>query len=217
MIGARQTNIPPAYRDVGTIGPAQLTISQRICRVSKIIAFETSIVYKKLALRLLSAEGYESMKKRISILTCLVLGLVLFIPPQRTSAVPTWMENYGSCMQTNFESWGGFYVTREDAIEDCDAMYPVPPTSNQAQNDACKAQAWTNWWNSQSNSSSIFGNCVTGVAIDYFALDFCDNALNVYDACYNTFQCEAMDPEEQFICQQDRWTCTSGSGIDRCR
>lgn len=158
------------------------------------------------------------MKKRIGILACLVFGLVFVTPPQHAFAVPTWMENYGSCMQTNFESWGGFYVTREDALAACDAEFPVPPSSNQDANDQCKAQAWGAWTSSQTSSSSIFGNCVSGVAIDYFALDFCDNALNVYDACFNTFQCEGMeDPEEQFICQQDRWTCTSGSGIDRCR
>lgn len=151
-------------------------------------------------------EGYEPMKKRISILACLVFGLVVLTPPQKTAAYSQWMEDYGDCMMDNLTAWGDCYSNREAAIANCGG------------NPDCIRQARDAWWNCQSNDSNIFGNCVGGIDIDYYELDFCANARSVYDSCTNQYQCEGLeDPDERFICNMDRFACRSESGLDYCQ
>lgn len=144
------------------------------------------------------------MKKQIRLLACVTFVLVsLAAYPQSTSAYP-WPQEYGTCMNDNFTTWGDCWETREVALAD--------PGVN-------PAEAWAAWWNCQSDSNNIFGNCVSLVDIDYFELDFCDNALSVYNDCFNTYQCEAIeDDDTRYSCLDARWICTSNSGLEpTCR
>ena len=148
------------------------------------------------------------MKKRISILACLVFGLVVLTPPQKTAAYSAWMEEYGDCMTANLTAWGDCYSNREAALDDC-IVNPRP---------GCTNDAWDAWWSCQSNDSNIFGNCVGGIDIDYYELDFCTNAQYVYDSCTNQYQCEGLEyPDERFICNMDRYACRAESGLDYCQ
>lgn len=158
------------------------------------------------------------MKKRITVLACLTFALVwVTTHSHRTSAYYSWPEEYGACMTSNLSDWGGCFDTRGAAEDACEANYPVPPFSPSTV-AACKAQAHANWWDCESDSNNIFGNCVGGVNLDYNEPDFCANALSVYNECFNTYQCEAIeDDDERFFCTQARWTCASDSGIDSCR
>jgi hypothetical protein len=147
------------------------------------------------------------MKKRISLLACVTFVLVSVAAyPQSTSAYP-WPQEYGTCMNDSFSTWSDCYVDREVAIENC------------LGNPQCEDDARDAWWNCQGDSNSIFGNCVSLVDIDYFELDFCDNALSVYNDCFNTYQCEAIeDDDTRYSCFDARWICTSNSGIEpTCR
>lgn len=158
------------------------------------------------------------MKKRIALVACAAFVLVLVSQP----VLADWPEDYGSCMQTNFDSWGGIWSTRMAAEDQCDQLYPpylfpwYPDLP--ALNAACKAQAHSVWWDSQSNSNSIFGNCVAQINFNYNDLDFCAHAVGVYNDCFSTFQCESIeDQDARILCVDARMTCESGSGIDRCR
>jgi hypothetical protein len=153
------------------------------------------------------------MKKRIALVACATFLLVLVSQP----ALADWPEDYGSCMQTNFNTWGGLYDTRMASEDWCvehlfDLDYPYPSLA------ACQGHAHTVWWDAQSNSNSIFGNCVAQININYNDLDFCAHSLGVYNDCFSTFQCEAIEDEDaRILCVEARWTCETGSGIDRCR
>lgn len=157
------------------------------------------------------------MKKRIALIACVAFLLALFSQP----VFAYWLADYGSCMQSNLSDWGNLYDTREAAKDAAWADFNnvnSPHYLNWTRLSNSLNQAQSNWWNGQSNSNSIFGNCTGGVNIDYNEPDFCANALSVYNDCFNTYQCEAMEDEDaRFLCGEARMTCTSGSGIDRCR
>ena len=157
------------------------------------------------------------MKKRIALIACVAFLLVLCSEP----VLAYWPDDYGTCMQSNFNTWGGLYDTREAAYDAAWNDYNDVTSANYGNLTVLVTAmntAHDNWWSAQSDSNSIFGNCVGQVNIDYNDLDFCAHALGVYNDCFNTYQCEAIEDEDaRFLCTEARYTCTSGSGIDRCR
>lgn len=157
------------------------------------------------------------MKKRIALLACVAFLLALFSQP----VFAYWLADYGECMQSNLSDWGNLYDTREAAKDAAWADFNnvnSPHYQDVAHLYGSLNQAQSNWWNGQSSSNSIFGSCTGGVNLDYNEPDFCDNARSVYYACLNNYQCGTLEDEDaQSLCFEARFTCTSGSGIDRCQ